>query len=110
MATVILLCLISGTVPFFLAKRWPNGWLVLPFGIAGVVASAAAMLGWAAVLSAGPAPQLRPTEAILSSLAVWSWSWVISPISAVIGWRKGRKPSDAKVPETKRGAFDNLKR
>jgi hypothetical protein len=88
--TILPAALIGAVLPFYLAKRWGKWWLAIAAVPLGIVASIGMSLAVAAILHF-----LNPTGLPLGNLLAKvigfsTWSLLISPIAAFIGWRKGR--------------------
>lgn len=91
MAFMIILVALGAVLPFYLAKRWAKWWLALasvPLGIVAAVALGAAC----AVILHWQDPSMFPVGYLFGKVVGYStWSIIVSPIAAFIGWRKAGK-------------------
>jgi hypothetical protein len=80
----------SARLPCYLAKRWGRWWLSLvavPLGVSVAVGLSLVVAAALHFLNPNAFPMADLLITVLGSL---TWSVVISPIAALIGWPKGR--------------------
>jgi hypothetical protein len=82
--------LIGAVLPFYLVKRWGKWWLAIaavPVGISASVGLPLFLVAFLYFLN----PTGLPMGNLLNKVIGFStWSILLSPIAAFIGWRKGR--------------------
>ena len=112
MGWLAFLAAVSAWVPAqSVAKKWGRGVLVPVAAIIGIVSSGIATLGFAALMHYSSPDVFGAGEMVLDALGFAVWSVFISPIAAIVGWRRAKNPPPLTAPSTlTRGAFDILKR
>ena len=82
--------LIGAVLPFYLAKRWGKWWLAIAAVPLGILASVGMSLVLAAILHFLNPTGLPMGNLLTKVIGFSTWSLLLSPIGAFIGWRKGR--------------------
>jgi hypothetical protein len=82
--------LIGAVLPFYLAKRWGKWWLAIAAVPLGILASIGLPLFIVAFLHFLNPTGLPMGNLLTRVIGFSTWSLLISPIAAFIGWRKGR--------------------
>ena len=112
MAWLILFSLGAAWIPSkALAQKWERGVLVPVAAVIGIVSSFVVTIVVAAGISYSNPDVFPMNEMFLDALGFAIWSVVVSPIAAIVGWRRAKNPPSPSIPSAPTpGAFDNLKR
>jgi hypothetical protein len=112
MGWLVLFSIGSAWIPAkALAQKWERGVLVPVAAIIGMVCSLVVTMTVAVGLSYSNPDVFPQSEAFLDALGSSGLSFVISPIAAIVGWRRAKNPPSPSSPSAPTpGAFDNLKR
>lgn len=82
--------LLGAVLPFYLTKRWRKWWLAIAAVPLGILASVGLPLFVVAFLYFFNPTGLPMGNLLAKVIGFSTWSLLISPIAAFIGWRKGR--------------------
>jgi len=85
--------LTAWAVAFLLAKKWQKGLLAFAAAFAGMVATWIITIGIAILISTLNEEVFPVDDALLRAIGISAWSFLISPVAAFSGWRKGKAQS-----------------